>query len=277
MKLNEIIDGNRKGKQFSCIYLWTNLKNGKHYVGQTQHFYDRMRQYLSGGATKYLRNAIAKYGFDGFDITIIEKVPVDMLDAREQYWIDYYESYKNDKGYNICQYASTTRGYVHTEESRQKMSQNILKFFRENPDKKPVGEANGMFGKEHDEKWREKHSEWLKKKWENDEDYRCFWHDKMSGENNYFYGKHFCGESNPMYGKHHSEETRKKISQILTGRKIPIEKRRKARMVKCVETGEIYYSAGEAGKAINCTSTAIYLCLNGKNKTAKGFHWIYAD
>lgn len=51
----------------------------------------------------------------------------------------------------------------------------------------------------------------MKEKWEKDEEYRNFWHEKMTGENNYFYRVHLTGEKNPMFGKKHSEQTRKKI------------------------------------------------------------------
>ena len=113
MKLYEILDGNRKEKMFSCIYLWTNLENGKHYVGQATHFYQRMTNYKNKGATPKLQNAINKYGIDNFDIIILEKCNVDSLDEREQYWMDYYKSYESDMGYNISKYASTTRGCFH--------------------------------------------------------------------------------------------------------------------------------------------------------------------
>ena len=60
MKLYEIANGKRKGKTFACIYLWTNLINGKHYVGQTQNFYNRMMQYKNGYRNEYLDKAIEK-------------------------------------------------------------------------------------------------------------------------------------------------------------------------------------------------------------------------
>lgn len=78
---------------FSCIYLWTNEINGKHYVGQTQCFYNRMMDYKNGKATPYLNNAMKKYGIENFSIEIIEKCCIEALDEREQYWMDYYESY----------------------------------------------------------------------------------------------------------------------------------------------------------------------------------------
>ena len=39
-----------------------------------------------------------KYGIDIFSIDIIEEVPIEQLSDKEQYWIQYYNSYNN--GYN---------------------------------------------------------------------------------------------------------------------------------------------------------------------------------
>ena len=176
MKLYEI--NKKKEYDFSCIYLWTNLVNGKKYVGQTTCFHRRMKTYRYTYPNAYMEHAVNKHGLDNFDITILERdVPLDKLDEREQYWLDYYQSYDLDKGYNICKIASTTKGITHTEE------------------------------------WCQEHSEWLKDKWATDEEYRKFWQERMSGENNYFYGKHFSGELNPMYGKHHSQTTKDKMSK----------------------------------------------------------------
>lgn len=45
-----------------------------------------------------IHRAIRKYGKHNFKIEIIEEVNIKQLDKREQYWIDYYQSYT--KGYN---------------------------------------------------------------------------------------------------------------------------------------------------------------------------------
>ena len=178
MKLYEI--NKKKEYDFSCIYLWTNLVNGKKYVGQTTCFHRRMKTYRYTYPNAYMEHAVNKHGLENFDITILERdVPLDKLDEREQYWLDYYQSYDMDKGYNICKIASTTKGVTHTEE------------------------------------WCQEHSKWLKDKWATDEEYRKFWQERMSGENNYFYGKHFSGELNPMYGKHHSQTTKDKLSKAI--------------------------------------------------------------
>ena len=217
MKINEI--NSKKDFSFSCIYMWINTINNKKYVGQTINFYNRMIQYKKGKYNQYMKNAIMKYGIDAFEIKIIEKdIDSKFLNEREQYWIDYYKSYKREFGYNICQYASSTLGYKHTEESKQLMSDIATKRFKENPMQKPYGERNGMYNKKHTDKWKKEHSDFLKEKWKN-QDYRDYWHSKMSNKNNPMYDIHLYGNKNGMYGKHHSEETKKKISQSKKGQK----------------------------------------------------------
>lgn len=222
MKLYEI--NNKKEYDFSCIYLWTNLVNGKKYVGQTTCFYRRMKNYRYVYPNAYMEHAVNKHGVDNFDITILERdVPLDKLDEREQYWLDYYQSYDLDKGYNICKIASTTKGITHTEE------------------------------------WCQEHSDYMKEKWK-DVEYRKFWHDKMSGENNYFYGKHFSGELNPMYGKHHSQTTKDKLSKVI------------GKSVRCVETGDVYTSITRAAQVIGVTRCVVSEALH-KGYRAGGYHW----
>ena len=208
MKLYEI--NKKKEYNFSCIYLWTNLVNGKKYVGQTMCFYRRMKNYRHTYPNAYMERAVNKHGLDNFDITILERdVPLDKLDEREQYWLDYYQSYDLDKGYNICKIAGTTKGVTHTEE------------------------------------WCQEHSDYMKEKWK-DAEYRSFWHNRMSGENNYFYGKRFSGDKNGH-----------------------------AKAVRCVELNKIYTTVQEASKCSGTSRQNISHVLNGRQETAGGYHWEY--
>lgn len=47
----------------------------------------------------YIKRAIHKYGREHFKIELIEEVPVETLNEREKYWIDFYDSYNT--GYNL--------------------------------------------------------------------------------------------------------------------------------------------------------------------------------
>ena len=49
------------------------------------------------------------------------------------------------------------------------------------------------------------------------------------------------------------------------------------RPVLCVETGVVYISLKEAGKATGVSNSAIYNCCSGKTETSGGFHWQYNE
>jgi group I intron endonuclease len=51
----------------------------------------------------------------------------------------------------------------------------------------------------------------------------------------------------------------------------------KVRPVICIETNKIYESISLAAKDINLSHCSIGAVLNGRNKTAGGYHWKYAD
>ena len=86
------------------IYKITNKLNNKVYIGQTiQKPIERFYQHCAKKCDKYILNmvihkAIFKYGKDNFTFEIIEEVPKQQLNEREEYWIKYYNSYTD--GYN---------------------------------------------------------------------------------------------------------------------------------------------------------------------------------
>lgn len=47
----------------------------------------------------YIKRAILKYGKEHFKIELIEECPIEWLDRREIFWIDYFDSFNN--GYNL--------------------------------------------------------------------------------------------------------------------------------------------------------------------------------
>lgn len=95
-----------------------------------------------------MANAIEKYGLDAFNIEIIERdVPIDKLDEREQFWMDYYQSYNRDFGYNILPSAGSFRGFRHSEETKMRMSLNA------------TGRPSAMLGRHFSPQTRRKMSE----------------------------------------------------------------------------------------------------------------------
>lgn len=88
------------------IYKIENIINGKVYVGQSVNIKQRWAEHRSMLRNNYhenqhLQNAWNKYGEENFIHSIIEECTQEQLNEREKYWMDYYESYKREKGYNI--------------------------------------------------------------------------------------------------------------------------------------------------------------------------------
>lgn len=86
------------------IYKITNIINNKVYIGQTvKTVQKRFTQHKNNSNKPYfsqivLYKAFNKYGIENFICEEIEEVDNSLLDEREKYWIEYYDSYFN--GYN---------------------------------------------------------------------------------------------------------------------------------------------------------------------------------
>lgn len=100
LKYNERTD-NMVGK----IYCISNDINNKVYIGKTtyptveQRFQEHCRDSRKINKEKRpLYNAMRKYGIEHFSISLVEECDLSILETREQYWIDTYDSYNN--GYN---------------------------------------------------------------------------------------------------------------------------------------------------------------------------------
>jgi group I intron endonuclease len=131
---------------FAGIYKIINIVNDKVYIGQSSCLYKRFYEYrrCNKRLSQHLIHSFNKYGQDSFRVEIIEKIEdLNTLNDREQYWIDYYQSYNDKNGYNICKYVKqTTLGRIRPKEEIERMKQSL-------PDRK--GENNSFFGKKHSE------------------------------------------------------------------------------------------------------------------------------
>lgn len=88
------------------IYKITNKINNHSYVGQSRNISKRWHDHIyhSKNIDRYpLYRAFDKYGINNFSFEIIEECSVEELNAKEQYWIKYYQPEYNqtfDENYN---------------------------------------------------------------------------------------------------------------------------------------------------------------------------------
>jgi len=114
----------------SGIYKYQNIIDGKLYIGSAVDFIDRwnVHKYALKNQKHHssrLQNAVNKYGIENFEFKILEEVePIKKkLLEREQYYLDFYKSYEEDKGYNIARATrSPMFGRNHTKETRNHLS-----------------------------------------------------------------------------------------------------------------------------------------------------------
>lgn len=292
------------------IYCYTNLINGKKYIGQTFRETERKQEHkqeINHNTNNYFHLAIKKYGWDNFKYEVLYKRNYldseslhNSLNILEVYYINKYNTFNHDVGYN-----KTTGGaIVITDDLRIKIS-NGLK-----------GELNPFFGKHHTEEQKEK------------------WRKERKGKHNYFVhplkGKHLSeehkqrlsesekgriiteetkqkirdywssekrieqserkkGENNYMFGKHLTEETKHKLSEKAKERFSNEEERNKAKemkrdkmkpIIQYLLNGEIcneWESAHEAARCLDILQSGIQHCCKGRFKTYKGFIWRYKE
>jgi group I intron endonuclease len=97
----------------SGIYCIRNIANDKRYIGSSKNIGTRFRVHksrlrLNKHHSKHLQYA---YNLDPsiFQYEILEKIDdITLLEKREQYWVDTYQSYKNDYGYNAVRTVDRT-------------------------------------------------------------------------------------------------------------------------------------------------------------------------
>lgn len=80
------------------IYKITNLLNNQIYIGLTTRTVDARWKEHCRHNSQLIDKAIEELGKENFSIETIEECDEDVLDEREQYWINYYNSFNN--GYN---------------------------------------------------------------------------------------------------------------------------------------------------------------------------------
>ena len=206
----------------SGIYLITNNVNNKVYVGQTINFKARWHKSYN----PHLESAFRKYGKENFYFHILEEVEIDkeLLNLREQWWMDFFESYDRDKGYNICPKADSSLGYKHNTKSLEKMRGRILteeqKLHLSRV--KKLNPVKPWLGKHRDQETKDKISKTRKEKFANGELISYFKDKKLpkevcmkiSEKRKEYYKTH----DNHMKGKNHSLESKQKMSNSKKGK-----------------------------------------------------------
>lgn len=224
-------------KSVSGIYVITNLKNGKKYVGQSCDVVRRIRTHkllLSSGRHKnrHLQAAWDKYGAAWFSFEVIESCPIDDLNKREVFWIKHYNSFSQN-GYNLTLGGDGSRGYRFPESTKQRLREiaksRTLRYW---------------LGKKLSTEHREKLREAAKNRSEE--------HLRKIGE-----------------------ASRRVMSDPDIKQKMISHQNNKA--VFCRELGVTFYSIGDAARKTGLSTGNISKVCRGLIKKTGGYHWEFVD
>jgi group I intron endonuclease len=109
-----------KGK--AGVYLFTNLTNGKSYVGSSVKLNRRFNKYYNYNhiadpdRNMSIDKALLKYGYSNFQLEILEYCDPSLIIKREQFYLDLLKP-----EYNILPKAYSSLGYKHLEKTLEKM------------------------------------------------------------------------------------------------------------------------------------------------------------
>lgn len=107
------------------IYKIENIINHKVYIGQSSNIESRWNQHIHDltkniHRNSHLQNSWNKYGENNFAFSVIEECEENLLDERENYWINYYGGCNSCKTYNNREAGNNGR---HSDETREKLRQ----------------------------------------------------------------------------------------------------------------------------------------------------------
>lgn len=251
------------------IYKIENIINHMLYIGQSVDIQKRWmmhRRELNNGThgNRHLQRAWNKYGQDAFIFSILELCDEKDLNSLEIEYIAYYKANDEEYGYNLTIGGDGVRGWIPTDEWREK-----LKVVN-------AGENNPMFGKKHTEETKNKIRQ------------------KKVGDKNSMYGKR--GENSPSYGRKHTEAELEKMRNVNKGKHMSDAFRKKqsqaksgqnnprSRAVYCPELNEYFWGAQEVQNKYGISRDGVAKCCKGKQKSAgkhpitgEKLHWMYVD
>jgi group I intron endonuclease len=134
------------------IYMFTS-PNGKQYIGQTCNFSRRISEHR-GSSTKcrVIHNAITKYGFENFDLSILEEnLSIEEANLMERYYIEKFNTI-SPNGYNL-RYGGKSGGNLSDETKKligEKSKGRRWEMSKETKIKlseEKIGNKNPMYGR----------------------------------------------------------------------------------------------------------------------------------
>jgi group I intron endonuclease len=230
-----------KKKSTYIIYMVINLINNKIYIGQTVGtLKKRITDHLSDARLQknnmYFHKAIRKYEEENFVWKIVFKCKtMNMLNAAEIFFVNYYSSNDNKIGYNLTEGGCGSLGFKHSDTSKQKISK---------------AGKNKTLSKKHKLKISK----------------------ALSGKNNFYFGK--FGKDHPGYKRQLSKNEKQLLSTLQSGENNNMYGKCYGNSIraKAIIVDSVYYSSIRgAAEALNISTATIHRRLKTMNPRYRYF------
>lgn len=224
----------------SGIYCIENIINNKKYIGQSVNINQRWSKHIcelknGNHDNDYLQKSWNKYGEEHFKFYILESCEKDLLDERETYYIDFYNTMDRNYGYNLKS-GGQASNYV-CDEVREKISESNKKSYQKS-NLRQIRSLDAL------------------NQWANPE-----------------IKQKIMGENNGMYGKHHTEEAKRKIGEKRIGKPSSQRNTTPVLCVELNRSFvDAVTACNELGINQSNTGSLLEVC-RGKRKTCGGYHW----
>ena len=270
------------------IYKITNKINGKCYIGQSNDINRRWRQELSPNAklNPHLARAFEKYGTDNFEFEIIEECQRELLNEREQFWINIYNSADKNFGYNKTFggdgnlgrhfiMSDTQKEKIRKANIGRKLTENQLIALRERASNKIDPNQIVIFCYETNKYYLS-----IGKAAEELRICKDSIRHVINGQDNHASNYRFCKISDNI---NEFIESCQQLDNYLNEHNITLKQyyirqgKPNKKQVFCIETEQIFESASEAARQMNLNKHCIIWCCNGKYKQTGNYHFKYIE
>lgn len=129
------------------IYKFLNTVTGKFYIGSAVDIDRRWDDHIRSLNGKYHSNIYLQaswnlHGEEAFEFIILEYCEIENLKWREQYWIDITDCCNRNVGYNLSPDATSTYGYKHSNEFKEKVRARRLGAKASDETRRKISEGN---------------------------------------------------------------------------------------------------------------------------------------
>jgi|APSaa5957512622_1039677.scaffolds.fasta_scaffold47808_3 group I intron endonuclease len=253
--------------------------SGKIYIGQSVNYKNRLKHYKSLSCKSQIKlyNSLVKYGYDHHVFEIQDRVDNSLLNERERYWQDYYDSMNG--GLNCVLTETNDKSGIQSNETIEKRRKKLIGKTRTDEFKQACRDR--MSGHKLSESTKRKLSDVMKLNGNKPPTYHGVEHPNygksMSSETklklrmaNLSKSIHsdewklelkqrMTGEGNPFYGKSHTDDVKQRLREVKLG--TTLNEDTKHKISKAHKGKHVGGNNNSARKVINIKTNKLYSCI----------------